>query len=292
MLGLLVGDALGVPYEFHPASAIPDPVEMTPPPGFARAWPGVPAGTWSDDGAQALVLLESLQRLGRLDVDDLGRGFVRWWREGWFAVDDTFDIGNATRAALARIEGGTPAAQAGGTGENDNGNGSLMRVLPLALWHEGTDADLVADAYTQSAVTHGHPRTQVCCALYCLWARRLLAGAAPAQAWDDAVAALEPLVDERSWAELREHVLACVDAPARGSGYVVHSLLAARHLLLTQADYAGVVRGAVRLGEDTDTTAAIAGGLAGVVHGEDGIPAQWLQLLRGREQLDPLLDRL
>lgn len=296
LLGLLVGDALGVPYEFTPASAIPRPVEMTPPPGFDRTYPHVPPGTWSDDGAQALVLLESLQRLGRLDVDDVAHGFVRWQREGYYAVGGAgFDIGVQTADALDRIAAGEPAATAGRTDERANGNGSLMRVLPLALWHHargGSDADVAADACAQSAITHGHPRSLGCCALYVLWARRLLDGTGVATAWDDAAAALRPLVGADVWSEVAAHVLARVDAPARGSGYVVDSLLAARRLLLTAPDYAGVVRAAVELGDDTDTTAAIAGGLAGIVYGEKAIPRPWRDALRGHDLVDPLLAAL
>ena len=147
LVGLLVGDALGVPYEFTPAAGVPQrsAIEMTPPPGFARAHGRVEPGTWSDDGAQALVLLDSLLRLGRLDADDLADGIRRWYREGFCAVGGVvFDVGIQTSAAIRRHESGTPAPQAGPAGERDNGNGSLMRVLPLALWHTGSDAGLVA----------------------------------------------------------------------------------------------------------------------------------------------------
>src|SRR5688572_5012256 len=103
LVGLLVGDALGVPYEFHDAEEIPpaDQIEMAPPPGFARAHASVPPGTWSDDGAHALCLLASLLHAGRLDVDDLGRRLVNWLEHGYLAVDhDVFDVGMQTRVAL------------------------------------------------------------------------------------------------------------------------------------------------------------------------------------------------
>ena len=142
--GLLVGDALGVPYEFHPASTIPplEAIEMSPPPGFHRAHAGVPPGTWSDDGAQALVLLESLIRCGGLDVADLGSGLVAWLDQGRYAVDRrVFDVGIQTGQALRLIRSGHPAATAGSTDPHAMGNGSLMRVLPLALTPQATDDD-------------------------------------------------------------------------------------------------------------------------------------------------------
>lgn len=293
LLGLLVGDALGVPYEFHGAAEIPPrpEVEMTPPPGFRRAHDRVPPGTWSDDGAQALVLLESLQRLGRLDPEDLARSLVAWRDQGFCAVDGiVFDVGIQTGVALANVRRGTPALQAGPADERSNGNGSLMRVLPLALVHTGSDEQLVEDAFNQSTVTHGHLRSLVCCAFYCLWARRLLAGTGVDQAWEQAVEALHENVADVAFEEFGSHVLDHVDDPAQGTGYVVHSLLAARRLLLDEPDYEGVVKGAVALGDDTDTSACIAGGLAGIVHG--GIPTRWLEQMRGREILEPLLAAL
>lgn len=298
--GLLVGDAVGVPYEFHRAAAIPPPpqVEMVPPPGFHRAHASVPPGTWSDDGAQALVLLESLLRVGHLDVEDVGRGFVRWADEGRYAVDrHVFDIGVQTSQAIGALRAGAPAASAGPTDGWANGNGSLMRVLPLALWHRGSDAALVADAAAQSSVTHGHLRSQVCCALYCLFARRLLDGMPPSQAWPAARAAFDGIYPPGSpeHEELVAHVFP--DGAAyeiRGGGYVVESIRAAVALTVSEdaLDYERVVKGAIALGDDTDTTACIAGGLAGIVVGESGIPSRWRDALRGRELVEPLLDAL
>lgn len=305
LLGLLVGDALGVPYEFHPARAIPplESIEMTPPPGFRRAHASVPPGTWSDDGAQALVLLRRLLDDGRLDVDRFAAGLVAWQDQGWYAVDGrVFDIGVQTHAALRAVRSGVPALEAGPARERANGNGSLMRVLPMALWHNGTDGELVRDAIDQSRVTHGHLRAQVCCAVYCLWARRLLSGMPPAPAWRDAIAAADLLWPKWSpkHAELHDVILPVESAAAEpsritGDGYVVSSLRAAVHLVARgePVDYEWVVRSAIALGDDTDTTACIAGGVAGLVVGERGIPERWLAALREREEtVEPLLEAL
>ena len=191
LYGLLIGDALGVPYEFHSPADMPSPeeIEFAPPSGFRRAHPGVPPGTWSDDGAQALALLASLLECGQLDLEDFGRRLVAWYEQGYLAVDGrVFDVGNQTREALHQLKSGSPAEKAGPAEERANGNGSLMRVLPLALWHRGSDEALVADAQRQSRVTHGHVRSWVCCALYCLWARRILQ--AVPDPWAAAVATL------------------------------------------------------------------------------------------------------
>lgn len=287
LYGLLVGDALGVPYEFHDPRNLPPSgrIEMEPPAGFRRSHREQPVGTWSDDGAHALCLLASLAHCGRLDLDDLGRRIVRWWHEGYLCVDDRpFDIGNQTTTALSALERGVPAATAGPNGERDNGNGSLMRVLPLALWHRGTDAALAEDACRQSLPTHGHPVSQVCCALYCLWARRTLEGAS--SAWEEAVGTVRALGIHP---EALDRVLA-FDRP-RGSGFVVDALHSAR-VAVDAGPYEVAVRRAIAFGLDTDTTACIAGGIAGIRDGLDGIPERWLQTLRGREQVEPLLAAL
>ncbi|OZC02310.1 ADP-ribosylglycohydrolase family protein [Rubricoccus marinus] len=290
--GLLIGDALGVPYEFTPPEAMPPlaQIEFDPPAGFPRAHRDTPPGTWSDDGAQALALLASLQERGRLDVDDLGRRFVAWLSSGYMAVDDdVFDCGVQTRAALESIRSGIPAPEAGASGEFDNGNGSLMRVLPLALWHTGTDADLVADAAAQSLPTHGHPRAWVCCALYCLWARHILREA-PGDGWNAAVASLHEIYAPGS-PEARElDIVLAFDSPS-GSGYVVDTLHSAR-ACLARGSYESVVKAAVAMGHDTDTTACVAGGLAGLRDGVDAIPSRWRQRLRGQSLVEPLLSRL
>lgn len=295
LLGLLIGDALGVPYEFHPPGQIPEPslIEFEPPPGFSRAHEGVPPGTWSDDGAHALCLLASLQYRNGLDLEDLGRRLVNWYELGYMAVDyEVFDVGVQTRTALAEFRAGAPALEAGPSGEHDNGNGSLMRVLPLALWHSGDDAALARDAMLQSRVTHGHMRAQVCCALYCLWARRTLEGSA--EAWTDAVATFRALFPEGTAPreELEWAVRPDAPDPGRGSGYVVDCLRSARDCVAAGPSYEHVVKAAIALGHDTDTTAAVAGGIAGIRDGLQGIPERWRRALRGRELVEPMVKEL
>jgi ADP-ribosyl-[dinitrogen reductase] hydrolase len=294
ILGLLVGDALGVPYEFHPPGALPpiDAIDFDPPAGFDRAHASVPPGTYSDDGAQALCLLASLLQHGHLDTDDLGRRLCNWYEHGYLAVDYiVFDVGIQTGTAIRAMQAGVRAAEAGPRDERANGNGSLMRVLPLALLHRGTDAELVADAHTQSLPTHGHVRSQVCCALYVLWARESLAGRD--DAWLRAVATLRGIYRAMPDAheQLEFHVRPDEEATVQGSGYVVDSLRSARWAV-GQGTYERAMRAAVSLGSDTDTTAAIAGGIAGVRDGVDAIPARWRERLRGRETYAPLIERL
>lgn len=293
LLGLLVGDALGVPYEFHAPEELPpeDQIEMTPPAGFRRAHFGVPPGTWSDDGAQSLVLLDSLLANRRLDLEHFAHGLTRWLHHGFYAVNNTvFDLGAQTSTAINRLMQGIPADRSGPSDVSRNGNGSLMRVLPLVIWHQGPDDELAYLAARQSLPTHGHPRSQVACAQYCLWARRILEG--HLTPWDSAADALRDVGADFP----AEEISLVLDEGNRercgGSGYVLDCLWSAREAIERTGNYEACVRQAILFGHDTDTTAAVAGGIAGLKYGRDGIPSRWLGALRGQEQLLPLLNTL
>jgi ADP-ribosylglycohydrolase len=295
LIGLLVGDALGVPYEFHPRRDIPPPedIEFQPPAGFRRAHEGVPVGTWSDDGAQALLLLNSLLERDRFDPAHFAAGLIDWYDNGYMAVGGhVFDIGVQTAKAIGALKRGMPPLEAGGADEQSNGNGSLMRVLPLALWHRGSDAALIADAFDQSVVTHGHVRAKLCCALYSLWARYILAEAD--DPWARALASLLASIPEGSPERIEFETRIFPPGATwdiKGSGYVVDSLRVALWANSLKT-YEGIVKAAISLGDDTDTTACIAGGIAGLRLGAESIPARWRDRLRGREIYEPLLERL
>jgi len=294
LVGLLVGDALGVPYEFLSPSEVPDrsTIEFVPPPNSPRPAHSVPPGTWSDDGAQALCLLATLVECGSLDLEVFSRKLLQWLHDAEFTPDKrVFDCGIQTHAALSSLAQGVPPDRSGRSGEQDNGNGSLMRVLPLALWHTGSDEQLYADARRQSLVTHGHLRSQLCCALYSLWARELILG--KPDAWDLAAAKFQKLgLSDAAIAKETDFILdESHSASACGSGYVLNSLWSIR-IAMQESDYESVVRTAVAFGNDTDTTACIAGGLAGIRDGLASIPERWRDSLRGRHIYEPLLQEL
>lgn len=287
--GHLVGDAVGVPYEFTDARQ-PSEVKFG-----AKGSHDQPPGTWSDDGALMLALLDSLLDTG-FDTTDQGPRALAWAREGKYAAGGkVFDMGSATGRALDRLERGVPAEEAGAD-ENALGNGSLMRILPLALVERDvSDRDLVEHAHRASKVTHGALAAQVPCALYVHLARRFLAGEV-----DRAVA----LADGR--ASLREiyssggfdaGYLAALHELERwedrsGRGLVTDSFWSAWDAFAGADSYADTVKRAVAYGKDTDTTAAIAGGLAGIYWGIDGIPAEWLAGMLGKEVVRPIVAKL
>ena len=295
--GHLVGDAIGVPYEFTEPERIED-VEF----GASGTY-GVAPGTWSDDGAMMLALLDSLLS-GRFDPEDQGRRYLDWADRGCYTPDGEgrFDIGSATAAALARIRAGTPAKEAGGTTGRDNGNGALMRAIPLAL--VGRDlavSGLVDWAMRASRVTHAHATSRIACALYVLTARELIRGQperSDALAWGKGQ--LSRWLEDRATAapdvtlaEDRAALNTILAHEGRaGRGYVVDSFWSAWEAFSGAADYRETIERAIRYGHDTDTTAAIAGGLAGSYWGLDGIPADWLRRMRGGDIVAPLVDRL
>lgn len=265
---------------------------MQPPDGFIRSYSHVPLGTWSDDGAQALCLLESLIHCGRYHAYDFSQRLLRWHDKGHMAVDNyVFDIGNQTSESVMRLKQGQTTDHSGLNGVRNNGNGSLMRVLPLVLLHQGKDEELVTDAHRQSKLTHGHARSQVSCALYCLWAKRELEG--KANAWEDALETAAKLycADPVRSKELAEYYSPNVSIKATGSGYVVDSLHSAR-IACEEPTFEHVIKRAISFGNDTDTTAAIAGGIAGIRHGVKGIPDRWLWGLRGKEILQKLIKQM
>ncbi len=291
--GHLVGDAVGVPYEFTSAGSIGGAEAVR---FGATGTHRQPAGTWSDDGALMLALLDSFLDAG-FDPGDQARRALAWRRDRAYTPDGDglFDIGGTTSTALAALESGSAAIDAGPRGDHACGNGSLMRILPLALWgRDLSAAELVSNAHLASRVTHGHPRCQVACAVYCLVVGRLLRNEDRADVLAPALAdARELYADDDS---LAAHLAALDELegwPGReGSGYVIDAFWSAWDAFAGAADYADAIRRAVAYGNDTDTTAAIAGGLAGAYWRWQGIPVEWRRGMRGREVATPLVDRL
>ena len=297
--GLLIGDALGVPYEFHLKDSIPpiEQIEMTPPDGYQRSHVGVEPGTWSDDGAQALCLLDSVIEKGKFDLIDFSDKLLNWYENGLWAVDNhVFDVGIQTSMALSMYKNGGNPESCGLIRPDGKGNGALMRVLPLALWHTGTDAELVSDAHKQCLITHGNITNLVCCALYCLIARGILNDEPFKTALGKAIAKLRDIYSKNNeYLEEFEFRLQPDETDnwiGQGSGYVVDSLRSAVMIMKTAASYEDAVKHAVALGDDTDTTACITGGLAGMYFGYDNIPERWIKSLRDREKADGLISLL
>lgn len=294
LYGLLIGDALGVPYEFSSPDEIPARhlIEMSPPSNFSRAHSTVLAGTWSDDGAQALVLLDALVKNPELDLKEFTNGLLTWYRTGFMTPDDhVFDVGIQTTHALENYAKNGNPLTCSPTDDWNNGNGSLMRTLPCAFMAASAPIDIIGRARKQSFPTHGHLRSQLACAFYSLMAWQMVEGNAPVEALDYAQETLERLIHPTEKQELTILLDGRLE-PSKGSGYVVDSLWSAIRCVLATSDYENCVRNAIALGNDTDTTACIAGGLAGILYGEQGIPVRWRETLKGPAIVEDLLSRL
>ena len=302
-VGHAIGDALGVPVEFVSREELSkNPVrEMR---GFGSH--NVPPGTWSDDTSMTLCLLESIGRTKSIDYFDIMNNFVRWLKNGEFtATGVVFDVGIATREAVERFLRGTPPLSCGGTGEYDNGNGSLMRISPLAVYCYGKKfavAEILSQAHKLSALTHAHPRSLIACGFYTLIAMNLLLGQplptaiknglSEAQTFyekEDAyageIAHYERLRDFDRFARLPANAI-------RSTGYVVDTLEASLWCLANTHNYRDAVLTAVNLGDDTDTIGAIVGGLAGLAYGMEDIPQNWQDNLLELSYVEKLCQNL
>lgn len=228
----------------------------------------------------------------------MGERFLRWFDTGlWAAHGLVFDIGNATRNALDRISLGTPAGEAGGRDPYDNGNGSLMRILPVVLASFQIDEDtFITRLERASAITHGHARSKMACVFFGFIARALLGGLTREDALRQAQACFAGSY-ERSGefphfaAVMRDDFASTSERRIESGGYVIDTLTASIWCLLTTNSFSDCVLKAVNLGDDTDTTGCVAGGLAGVFYGVEAIPADWLAALPRQEDLRTLFSQ-
>lgn len=293
MLGHAVGDALGVPVEFFYREEL-DQKPVSEMLGFGT-YP-FPAGTWSDDTSMAIAALDSISS-GRVDFDDVMQKFCRWYYYNEYTpTGETFDIGNICSRALGNYyEFQKPPVECGPSDERSNGNGSLMRIHPFSLLAfcvpgmKDSWEDLVAKA---SALTHGHPRSVLACQIYTFVLFALL----DSPKKKTLRTALQAAAERYGECAEAEHYCRIFSPDfdkiprekIKSTGYVVDTLEAALWCLLTTENYRDCVLAAVNLGDDTDTVAAIAGGLAGALYGYDGIPKEWLEILKRREYLEEM----
>jgi ADP-ribosyl-[dinitrogen reductase] hydrolase len=296
--GSLVGDALGVPVEFRTRDDILlDPVTDMREFGTHNQ----PKGTWSDDGGLLLCTADSLAN-HEFDSADMGQRFLSWYNDGlWTAHGDVFDIGITTSRALELIAQGVPAESAGGSEPNSNGNGSLMRILPVALrFATRPTNELLNRIHRASAITHRHPRSQMACGFHALVVRDILNGASAAVALKHARATFKSYYEMADiWVAQMNYFYAILqsDLPASpeghiaSGGYVMETLTASLWSLLTTENFQQCVLKAVNLGGDTDTTGCVAGGLAGLLYGFEAIPIEWRATLPRQKDLDELFQR-
>lgn len=292
LLGLAAGDAVGTTLEFRqPGSFNPiqdmlggGPFELKP-------------GQWTDDTSMALCLAESLLARRGFDAADQMDRYTRWHQEGYLSsTGECFDIGNTVRTALDRYAA-TGDPMAGSTDPRSAGNGSLMRLAPIPMAYAHDPDAAIDHAALMSRTTHGATEAVDACRYF----TGLMVGALKGTPREELLAPLYHPVSGR-WPE--ETLAPKIEAVAagsfthrappdiRGTGYVVQSLEAALWAFATTDDFRAAVLAAANLGDDADTTAAIAGQLAGACYGERGIPAEWRERLAMRDTIERMADGL
>lgn len=278
LAGLACGDAVGTTVEFSPRGSFAPVTDMTGHGPF-----NLKAGQWTDDTSMALCLAESLVEKQGFDARDQMTRYLNWWQWGYLSATGTcFDIGNTVRDALARFRD-TGEPWSGDTSPYSAGNGSLMRLAPVALFAYPTPERLPELAALSSRTTHGAAEAVECCQLFALLLDRCLRG--------DAKETLMKELANKNWQETKIKTLARGDFLQAGyddiigSGYCVQSLEAALWCFFHTDNYRDAILAATNLGDDADTTAAIAGQIAGAFYGASGIPGEWIDKLAMKDDI-------
>ena len=304
IMGVVIGDALGCPVQFESRKEVArHPV--TDMRGYGTF--NLPEGSWTDDSSLTIALLESIRRIGKIDLDDIMENFMKWLYNGDFTpYGQSYDIGRGTMQAIDRYSRNRNAKKCGGGEEWNNGNGSLMRILPACIYCNVmetsgiySDCDAIDVIHSVGGLTHAHIRSNIACGLYFFMVKQILIGEGPLQermreGLTQGFAFYESrLADKENlhyYDRLRD-LTAFKSLPAekiKSTGYVVDALEAAVWSLITTDRFDQALLKAVNLGDDTDTVGAIAGGLAGLYYGYDTIPENWLSAIKRREWIEEM----
>lgn len=298
LIGLAIGDALGVPVEFMSREYLQKkPVKDM----LAFGTHYQPVGTFSDDSSLTFCLAESLT--SGFDLNIIAHNFIKWYQNAyWTATGEVFDIGKGTREAIHNLIDGCQPDLAGGYEESNNGNGSLMRILPLVFYLKNKPLyerfQLIKKV---SSITHQHIRSVMACFYYLEFAYKLLEKKDKFTIYNQLKnevstyfesLALNPNEISKFDRLLKHNIYELNENDIQSSGYVVHTLEASIWCIMTTSNYKEAVLKAVNLGNDTDTTASVTGGLAGLIYGIENIPQQWIKQLACKNEIIDLAKRL
>ena len=306
IMGVVVGDALGCPVQFESREEVArHPV--TGMRGYGTF--NLPEGSWTDDSSLTIALLESIRRVGEIDLDDIMGNFMKWLYDGEFTpYGKSYDIGRGTMKAINRYKKNRKAKKCGGDEEWNNGNGSLMRIMPACLYcsvmeSSGmySDRDAIDVIHSVGGLTHAHIRSNIACGLYFFMAKYILFREGSLQeriqeGLTQGFAFYESYLADKEnlhYYDRLKDLEAFKSLPAdkiKSTGYVVDALEAAVWSLITTDSFDQALLKAVNLGDDTDTVGAIAGGLAGLYYGYDSIPEDWLSAIKRREWIEEMCE--
>ena len=303
LFGFFVGDALGVPVEFINRDALKkNKVTKMLEYGTHHQ----PIGTWSDDSSMLIATIDSLINNKGINYNDIMNNFLKWYQDGEYTPNgNVFDIGNATSSALSKYKNNKTSFICGSNNVNSNGNGSLMRILPISLYlhYNGTlKFDIIRNI---SSMTHAHIYSVLSCLIYTVLIDKYLKDLNIRQAYFDMQQIIKNILEDDNNKELGDlddlkqkftriiynDISVLNENDIKSSGFVIDSLEASIWCLLNTDNYKDAVLKAVNLGDDTDTIGALTGGLAGLVYGYNSIPQKWINVLRKKQYLIDLVDR-
>lgn len=317
VMGLVVGDALGCPVQFLSREEIKNrhkgPVKGMENGGIYA----MPEGTWTDDSSMSIATLSSIIEKGSLVPEDIMKRFVGWNINGEYTpFGKAFDQGRTCLNAIYNFIRNPDIGTCGLTDENSNGNGSLMRIMPVCIYYYANGNDLdeaIHGIHIVSGLTHNHLRSKMCCGIYYFCVKNIIDGykqqANQTSFQTSHISSLQSLLqkginealeyygcDSESLNEMRfigrlfdlDEFKKVPEFDIQSTGYVIDSIEASIWCLINSDSYKECLLKAVNLGDDTDTIAAIAGGLAGLYYGYEEIPVEWRSVIKRRKWIEDL----
>lgn len=298
VFGHAIGDAMGVPVEFcirekllaHPVTKM-----------IGYGSHDVLAGTWSDDTSMEIATMDSMiNQGGRINCEDIMMNFYYWLKDAKYTpYGEVFDAGRTCIKSIINFSKGYDISECGQKDEYSNGNGSLMRILPIAYYcyyNKLKEEEIFEVVKNVSSLTHAHEISVLGCYIYVNYIIKLLEGKDKFESYN-----LIKLIDYSMFTEeslevykrvLKEDIEKYSIDEIKSSGYVVDTLEASFWILLNASSFKEAIIGAINLGNDTDTIAAITGSMAGILYGYNSIPQEWLDKLAKRDYIEDLCDKL
>lgn len=283
--GLAIGDACGVPFEFLRR----DTFECNDMVGCKKySVHQVDCGVWSDDTSLMLCILDALQFKDQDDIfEKYKENSIDWFYNSSFTADEygLFDIGGSCRLGIISLKSGTINWRADEI--SSNGNGGLMRILPLAFLDFKDDEEVLEYIKLFNACSHNHIISHIGCLIYIKLAKNLLNGMTVEESIDNLN--IDKKYQIKEYERIFNKKILKVDVEkVKSSGYVVDTLEAAIWSIYNSNDYKSAIFTAINLGEDTDTVGAITGGLAGIIY---EIPNNFKEKLKNKKLIDATIKK-
>lgn len=290
IIGHAIGDAMGVPIEFEPRIKLLEH-PITKMIGYGSH--DVPAGTWSDDTSMEIATIDSFINKGSFDCKDIMMNFYYWLKENRFTPTGVvFDAGHTCIQSIINFSKGYELDECGQKDLYSNGNGSLMRILPVALYSYSKslkDSEIVKLTNDISSLTHAHEISKLGCYIYVRYVMFLLSGLDKFEAYNELKKINYDFYSNESIEAykriLKEDLSILSVNDIKSSGYVVDTLEASIWVILQCKSFKEAIIGAINLGDDTDTVGAITGSMAGIIYGYNSIPEEWLDVLAKKDYL-------